>query len=290
MRVAILGPICRDIVTIDGEAFEQMGSPAFYIGNALASFGAEVTAFVTYGKNDDEWVQKNFHGVKIIRIPAEGTLEFNNIYSRSSPDLGRKEVTYYKNTILPESIASHDFAGFDYVIFGPLLHDNTPKELFSFLSHKKIILGNFGMFAYPGKAGLEHRNPENMLGVLRHVDYLFLSEEEVKFVSGKADVFEAGWFLQAKGAKNVIATRGSKGSLLFTGKRCFFTPAFAPDKLVDIIGAGDTYQAGFIRALELFKEPQKQIEFASMCATMKIEKRGPLTASVEEVLSRLRQH
>jgi sugar/nucleoside kinase (ribokinase family) len=55
----------------------------------------------------------------------------------------------------------------------------------------------------------------------------------------------------------------------------------------DPTGAGDSYLAGFIKALSLFDDPKKQGDFAAMTATISLETHGHLKGSTEEVLTRL---
>lgn len=53
--------------------------------------------------------------------------------------------------------------------------------------------------------------------------------------------------VSAQGPKIVVATRGSLGSLAFDGKR-FYSFGAIPCRVVDTMGAGDSYIAGFILA------------------------------------------
>ena len=46
--------------------------------------------------------------------------------------------------------------------------------------------------------------------------------------------------------------------------------------------------AGFLKVQELFDDPTQQGEFAAMTATMVIERKGPFSGTVEEVMERLR--
>lgn len=63
--------------------------------------------------------------------------------------------------------------------------------------------------------------------------------------------------------------------------------AFPPAKLEDPTGAGDSYMAGFVRAIELYTDPVNRGEFAAMTATLAIEQQCPFIGSVEAVCRRL---
>ena len=53
--------------------------------------------------------------------------------------------------------------------------------------------------------------------------------------------------IYSSGAKTVVAMRGSKGSMAYDGKE-FFSFGIVPCEVVDTLGAGDSYVAGFLSA------------------------------------------
>ena len=82
---------------------------------------------------------------------------------------------------------------------------------------------------------------------LPYVDYAFFSHTQ-------DDDFIRGYLkdAQAKGPKVAIATLGENGSLAYDGKT-FTTFGIVPVKVVDTMGAGDSFIAGFIQGLLLNK-------------------------------------
>jgi sugar/nucleoside kinase (ribokinase family) len=106
-------------------------------------------------------------------------------------------------------------------------------------------------------------------------------------VSKNNTIDGAAKFFNNHGLSNIIITEGSKGPHPFLGKKYYQIPAFKPLKIVDPTGAGDTYLAAFIRALELFNNPYEQGKFAAMVATMSLENKGAFRKNIEEVLTRL---
>ncbi len=76
-----------------------------------------------------------------------------------------------------------------------------------------------------------------------YVDYAFFAFDD-------GDTPELREFLRAqqrRGPKIVIATLGEQGSLAFDGER-FVSGGIVPCKVVDTMGAGDSYIAGFIKS------------------------------------------
>ena len=289
MKVAVLGPIAKDIVKIDNKISVQIGGIPYYIALALQALEIEkITPYITCAPSDKRWATNNFPGLAVQCLPAEKTLESTLEYSSDNPDFRKHLIKCYQNTIEANHKLIKELEDYDYIIFGPLFHDNIPLDLFKKLSHKKLVLGNFGLFTYGENNQFVRKNPEKLIKILPYLSYLFLDASEAKFVSGKDTLKEAAEFCRQHGLANMIITEGSRGSHLFIGKNYYSIPAFPPKKLADPTGAGDTYLAAFIRALELFDDPEKQGRFAAMVATMSLEKSGAFRGSLNDVLKRLK--
>lgn len=288
MKVAVLGPIAKDCVKVDDNLSIQIGGIPYYIALALKALNVEkIMAYVSCASEDNEWVRDNFVNLEVKCLPAERTLESNLEYASANPDERKHEIKCYANTIEPGIELIKELEDYDYIILGPLFHDNIPLELFDKLKHKNLVLGNFGMFTYGENGKFVKKNPENLIKILPFLKYLFLDKSEAEFVSGKYNIHEAALFFQSHGLSNMIITEGSKGSHLFLGESHYDIPAFKPSKVSDPTGAGDTYLAAFIRALELYKDPEEQGKFAAMVATMSLEDRGAFRKNIEEVQNRL---
>lgn len=288
MKIAVLGPIAKDGVKVDDNLSVQIGGIPYYVAVALKSLEVEkITPYITCGIEDNQWVRDNFSGLEVKCLPAEKTLEAKLEYSSANPDVRQHSIKCYPNTIEPESKLLAELAEYDYIILGPLFHDNISFDLFAKLKNKNLILGNFGMFTYGENDQLVRRNPENLIKVLPFLKYLFLDKSEAEFAAGKNNLEEAARYLQSQGLEKVIITEGSKGSHLFFGEKYYKIPAFKPLKLADPTGAGDTYLAAFVRALELFENPEEQGKFAAMVATMSLEEPGAFRKSSAEVIERL---
>lgn len=285
MRVAVLGPIAKDEVFVDGKKHISMGGIPFYVGKALQSLGVPCTLFVSHAKDDLNWVKEQLRGLELVHFFSEKTLCFRLKYSSENPDQRVHETFYSPNKTgigVVESLEE-----FDYIIMGPLFYGDVDESLFEKLKHKKIVLGNFGMFNYAEGNKMVKKHPEKALAIMRYLEYLFLDEQEAKFVAQKKSLEEAVSLLQQH-VKKIVITKGSKGSEIFVGSKKFTIPAFPPKKLVDPTGAGDTYLAAFVASLSFFKDDYERAgKFAAMAATVSIEEKGPLKASKEELLHRL---
>lgn len=84
---------------------------------------------------------------------------------------------------------------------------------------------------------------------IEHTDFLFGSAvEELHFLTGTTDPERSGHIL-ANGLRTVIPRLGAEGSMAITPDgKAFHSPAYKTT-IVDTIGAGDSFDAGFIAAM-----------------------------------------
>lgn len=287
MKVAVIGPIAKDTKIIDGKKTVEMGGVPYYLGNALKSLGVDVTGFISHGKEDDNFVEENFPGIKVNHIHSEGTLMITSTISSENPDFREVVVKYFKNIITSKD--ANNLEEYDWISLGPLFNEDMSEEFIESLPKGKIIFNNFGLINYAENEKFSYKHPEKFIKVLKYFEFMIIDEEELRFVTKKDSIEESIKFLKTKGLKNAVITKGSKGSTMFIGEKVYKIPAFQIKRFVDSTGCGDTYVAGLLKGIKLFDDPQKQGEFAAMVATMRIEDNGPFCKSTDEVLERLNQ-
>ncbi|MBR9693141.1 carbohydrate kinase family protein [Candidatus Woesearchaeota archaeon] len=290
MKVAVIGPICRDTILIGDKKIHQMGSIPYYTCNALARLGVETTAIISCSPNEkDEWITEHFPGIEIVRVDAEGTIHGFIEYD-DDPDVRKHRHEDPHNVIHVHDLP--DLTGYDAVIMAPLLDVNTPPELFQHLAdnNHSVVLGNFGMFTKNLDGKMHWHEPERLLNVLTHVETLFLDDREIRFVGGSEDIDEAATTCIKHGAQRVVVTLGKRGSHIYTKEKTINIPAYPLKKLVEPTGAGDSYVAGYIAASSFLDSDEERGKFAAMTATMSIERKGAFNGSKEEVLERLAAH
>lgn len=77
--------------------------------------------------------------------------------------------------------------------------------------------------------------------------------------------------LYSKGPKLVIAMRGEKGSLCFDGKDFHEFGIVECDNVVDTMGAGDSYIAGFLSAIGEGSQIDEAMKIGALTATETIQ-------------------
>ncbi|MHA1104619.1 MAG: PfkB family carbohydrate kinase [Promethearchaeota archaeon] len=122
------------------------------------------------------------------------------------------------------------------------------------------------------------------------------SENEMKLLSGKEDLFEVMEFFNGFDNEGVyIMTLGEAGSMITRqGEKILKIPAFTPDTVVDETGAGDVYLAIFLYEFYNSNFTWKAVEnaalYASSAASFLVEKKGTNgSESMKKVFKRLCQ-
>ena len=88
-----------------------------------------------------------------------------------------------------------------------------------------------------------------MTDILPYVDVLFVDEREARSLADREELAEAAAVLRDAGPATVVVKQGSEGAAVFSAEGVFYQPAVQVAPLVDSIGAGDAFDAGFLLGL-----------------------------------------
>jgi len=124
----------------------------------------------------------------------------------------------------------------------------------------------------------------NLRAVLEYTDVFFPNENEARAITRTAKASEAAREL-AKVVKVVVVKRGSLGALIATREKQFEVPAIPVD-VVDSVGAGDSFNAGFLSRFILSQSMQDEdleacAEAGALAASRSVGKVGG-TAAFED--------
>src|SRR5690625_3144237 len=87
---------------------------------------------------------------------------------------------------------------------------------------------------------------EGLLKLLPYVDFVFSGEEEAEWLFGSQSLEQYINNFKAYGAKHIVIKRGEKGSIGYLNGEIIEAKAKKPKKVVDTVGAGDGFNAGYI--------------------------------------------
>ena len=136
---------------------------------------------------------------------------------------------------------------------------------------------------------------ETVLSFIPHANLIKVTEEELEFLTGLSDVYEAAHALFMGSVSLVIVTEGSKGASLFTRSSKHFIPAFRVDT-VDTTGAGDAFIGAFLYQLMKYGnftvDYEEALRFAQATAALVVSKKGAMESlpTLHEVKRFLDQH
>lgn len=125
--------------------------------------------------------------------------------------------------------------------------------------------------------------------MIKNSDFIIPNETELAVITDintddEKGIREAGEKLLNMGAKNLIVTLGSKGSLHLNKEQSSFHRAYKV-KAVDTTAAGDSFIGGFIREFINNGEIDTAIEFATKVSAIAVTRKGAQTSipTLEEV-------
>jgi sugar/nucleoside kinase (ribokinase family) len=211
-------------------------------------------------------------GVDISRM-KQGTGKTSTGLTVVLPYPQHRYILTYPGTMFEMQYSDIDM---DYVRTARHLH------LSSFYLHRALRPRIVDLFRQAKEAGLTtsldtNDDPENqwaqdLLEVLKYVDIFLPNDREAKKIARTEDLSHALNFL-AGIVKAVVVKRGSGSAICRSGdEQWSLSPPSV--KVVDDVGAGDTFDAGFIHAYLLGAKLEDCLAFANIAAAYSVTKEG----------------
>ncbi len=224
-----------------------LGSSSAIFASNLSALGAKV-AFIGKIGNDylgnfiiEELKRKNVDVSMVIRdnnSNTGATIILNYSEDRAMITYPGAMAKLTINDIENEKLLSAKHLHYSSFYLQPALKKNV-KDLFK-LAKENGLTTSFDMQWDP-----EEKWDMNYKEILPYVDVFFPNEHELLFLSKESDVIK-GLEKLSRFAKNIIVKMGNKGSISWSDNKINHIEAFINEKVVDAIGAGDSFNAGFI--------------------------------------------
>lgn len=127
---------------------------------------------------------------------------------------------------------------------------------------------------------------------LSYVDYFFANFDEASFLTGLSEKKEICERLLQCGVQHVIIKEGKNGCFIQDAVTEIHCPAFPNSKIVDTIGAGDNFAAGFITGILDGLSFSECARFANATACISVGSIGATTGvkNKQQVLELLKQN
>lgn len=132
---------------------------------------------------------------------------------------------------------------------------------------------------------------EMLQEVLPETDLFLPNQDEGRLILGLDDPQEQARRFSSAGAKTVIVTRGSRGSILFDGHQMWEATAFPVDQ-VDGTGGGDAFVAGYVYGLLKSASPTACLAYGAAMGASCVRAAGATTSVFrrEELEEYVRSH
>lgn len=123
--------------------------------------------------------------------------------------------------------------------------------------------------------------------LMRHIDFFFPNEEEFLQLTASASVDEGLIKLKSHDGGCIVVKRGKEGASWLGNNEVHTIPAYINEKAVDAIGAGDSFNAGFIYQFLEGDSIEQCVRFGNLAGAVSTTKAGGTAAisSLENVIN-----
>lgn len=281
--ICCIGHITRDkIVTPDLTAY-QAGGTSYYMAEGISRLPQNVSfQLVTkVGEGQLPVVDKiKKQGVDTICYPSSHTIYFENRYGIDSNQRTQRVLAKADPFTLDE------VRPLEAKVFhlGSLLADDFSPEVVEYLSTKGAVSidvqGYLREVVDEQVHAISWRDRDRVLPV---TTYLKLNEHEMEVITSSHNPRTVAMKLAESGVREVIITLGSYGSLIYADGVFHEIPSYAPSRLVDATGCGDTYSTGYLWMRMQGASIDEAGRFAAAMCTLKLEKSGPFDDTVADI-------
>lgn len=295
-RFLILGPITMDTIINRGSTCRGIGGPIYYQAAVLGALELKTTVLITLGKEDADLLNYFPAGVQILTVWGEETMHFENLYPNNDPNHRIQKASIPQNPLKVSHFSNINLEYFSAILASPLSPHDVPLKTIEYLSqfNLPIYLGLQGYLRHLDGDKVFLKPWDDYKSFLRWISYLFLDEVEARVLMGEKHLSleQVARNLSLLGPKEVIITRGDRGSLIYSGKTntTYRIPAFPSLQRIDPTGLGDTYLAAYAIKRQESKDPLGCGVFASIISSMKLEKKGAFRGNQNQIDQRIHAH
>ncbi|HEY1021015.1 MAG TPA: PfkB family carbohydrate kinase, partial [Flavisolibacter sp.] len=210
-----IGHMTIDKVVSPGGTVLMPGGTSFYFANAVAGLKASFKLVTVLAPEDVYAIELlRERGVDVDVHPSVHTLFFENIYGADTDH----RVQRVLQTADPFTLEQVQAIQASIVHAGPLLANDISATILKQLAKQsKVSLDVQGFLRKVENFNVVPVDWLEKMEVLPHIEFLKANEEELAVISGQPDIETGAKKLQQWGAKEVIVTLGSKGSMIFAG-------------------------------------------------------------------------
>lgn len=285
--LALIGHVCRDeVIPFGGSAEVAPGSAVLCGAMAAAGAGVSVSVITRLAPRDEGLLSAmRQHGIAVHVIAAEATTYMRVGHPTPNVDERVMDQLASAGRFRLEDIPALDvrqahLAGisdqeFDLELVRGLRSRGVrlSADMQAFVRQVDPATGRITFADVPGKADLA--------AVL---DMVKLDVVEARVLTGEDDLERAAMTFEGWGCPEVLISRAD-GALARAGGETFWEP-FSNRGTLGRTGRGDTLFAAYA-AHRLDHGPRESLRFAAALVSLKMERPGPFTGTMADVLARL---
>ncbi|MGE5551856.1 MAG: PfkB family carbohydrate kinase [Bacteroidota bacterium] len=280
----VVGHVTADIQEYQGKRENFTGGAAFFSPIAASRSGAKVCVVTKMAKAHAGALDllRN-EGIDVVCLPSPQTTSIENTYISDNVDKRKVKLLSQADPFaiadLPDVEAKiYDLAG--------LFIGEIPNQMIAHLAKKgPVALDMQAMLRYSVGDSFGFRDWPEKKEYLPLVTYLKADFQEAEVCTGTTDRERAARILFDLGAKEVMVTHASE-VIVYDGKRIHRAP-FNPSNLSGRSGRGDTCFISYM-AWRRNHGIEESVRYAAALTSMKMERFGPFSGTVQDVLARMK--
>lgn len=277
--IAVVGDFAKDKIVFRGQTESSSGGSVYYGALALQRIGVRTAVITRLAEEDFDLLQElRREGIAVYAQPAPQTSGIENIYTTDNMDRRICHPIGFAGPIRIEEIPKISARTF---LVGPIMAGIVDISLIK-------VLSTMGSVALDAQGFVRVRRDNDLVLAdwseketgLTHVKTLKVDDAEAEVLTGETDRAKALQILSTYGPSEIMLTY-AEGVTLHADSR-LFEARFMPRRTLGRTGRGDTCFATYL-GRRLTTSPEKACAFAAAATSLKMERPGPLQASVEEV-------
>ncbi len=264
MYIEILGHVCVDHNNSENTSYISAGSPAVFMNKVFTQLpDCDPGIIASYGED----YLKYLKGVKI--FPSKPNIENSLIYKNTSKDGTRSQKALNREVDFPINVAGLDeiIRKADILLFAPILPNFKPPY-YSTVSGMakdeslKVLLPQGYFRSFDQEDNVVYRDFLESEQILPYVDVIILSEQD------HPDMLSIANSWSVENDLISVVTLGQKGAVALSSGREIFLPSspVAEKDIVDSIGSGDIFSAGFAYRYKQTRDIYEAGKFANEIA------------------------
>lgn len=277
----------------DGKA---LGGAPLNVALRLLSLGAESSIISRLGNDtlaEETRKELDSYGMTQSLIQTDESLK-TGIVDVKLDDSGSASYTIKKPVAWDEIALTENnkqqVAASDLFIFGSLAcRSATSKEtLYELINHAKTTVFDVNLRA-------PHYDLDQVVELLKMAKVIKMNDDELEeirtYLEFEMDSLKDGltFLSQYTNAKTLCVTRGNKGAILLHNDDFYSCDGYSA-KVVDTVGAGDSFLAGFLYKLFTENDPQQALQFGCALGALVAGKKGAnARISQEAVLHKIEE-